>query len=39
MGLSIANMIVKSLKGNIKVYSKLNEGTEFNITLPKKAKK
>lgn len=38
IGLSIANMIVKSLKGNIKVYSKLNEGTEFNITLPKKLK-
>ena len=38
IGLSIANMIVKSIKGNIKVYSKLNEGTEFNITLPKKLK-
>ncbi|MCU9816683.1 sensor histidine kinase [Paraclostridium sp. AKS73] len=38
IGLSIASMIVKSLKGNIKVYSKLNEGTEFNITIPKKLK-
>lgn len=38
IGLSTANMIIKSLKGNINVYSKLNKGTEFNITLPKKIK-
>ena len=38
IGLSIAQMIAKSLKANIKVYSKLNEGTEFNIILPKKLK-
>lgn len=38
IGLSIASMIIKSLKGDIKVYSKLTEGTEFKIILPKKIK-
>lgn len=38
IGLSIASMIVKSLRGDIKIHSKLNEETEFNITLPKKIK-
>ncbi|MBC8631891.1 HAMP domain-containing histidine kinase [[Eubacterium] tenue] len=38
IGLSIAKMIVNSLKGNIKVYSKINKGTTFDIALPKKIK-
>ncbi|MFW5804856.1 MAG: ATP-binding protein, partial [bacterium] len=35
MGLSIVNNIVKSLKGKIKLNSKVNEGTEFIIELKK----
>lgn len=38
IGLSIASMVVKTLKGNIKVESKLNEGTKFDIYIPKKLK-
>lgn len=38
IGLSIAKMIVNSLKGNIKVYSKINKCTTFDIALPKKIK-
>jgi two-component system, OmpR family, sensor histidine kinase CiaH len=38
IGLSIAKMLIRSLKGNIKVYSKLNEETTFDIVLPKKVK-
>ncbi|WP_346046161.1 HAMP domain-containing sensor histidine kinase [Paraclostridium tenue] len=38
IGLSIAKMIVNSLKGNINVYSKENKGTTFDIVLPKKIK-
>ena len=38
IGLSIAKMIVSSLKGNINVYSKENKGTTFDIVLPKKIK-
>ena len=38
IGLSIAKMIVNSLKGNINVYSKENKGTTFYLVLPKKIK-
>lgn len=38
IGLSIAKMIINSLKGNIKVYSVLDKETKFDITLPKKIK-
>lgn len=35
IGLTIAKTIVEAHDGNIEVYSKVNEGTEFLITLPK----
>lgn len=38
IGLSIASMLVKNIKGKIKVKSKISEGTEFIITIPKKFK-
>lgn len=38
IGLSIAKMIITSLKGNIKVYSVLDKETKFDITVPKKIK-
>lgn len=38
IGLSIAKMIISSLKGSIKVNSKLNEGTKFIISIPKRIK-
>lgn len=34
LGLAIVKHIVKSMKGEIEVHSKLGEGTEFLITLP-----
>ncbi len=36
LGLAIVKHIVKSLDGNIVVESKLNKGTEFIVTIPKK---
>ncbi len=38
IGLSIAKMIISSLKGSIKVNSKLNKGTKFIISIPKRIK-
>jgi len=35
IGLTIAKTIVEAHNGHIEVYSKINEGTEFLITLPK----
>ena len=35
LGLSIVKHIVKSMNGMIEVHSKVNEGTEFLITLPR----
>ncbi|MGI6237496.1 MAG: sensor histidine kinase [Candidatus Excrementavichristensenella sp.] len=37
LGLSIVKHIVKSLNGTIEVHSKLGEGTEFLVTMPKVA--
>lgn len=37
LGLSIVKHIVKSLNGTIEVHSKLGEGTEFLVTVPKAA--
>ena len=34
LGLAIVKHIVRSMGGEIEVHSKLNEGTEFLITLP-----
>ncbi|MBO6064873.1 MAG: cell wall metabolism sensor histidine kinase WalK, partial [Lachnospiraceae bacterium] len=39
LGLSIAYEIVKAHKGDIKVFSKLQKGTKFVITLPLVASK
>jgi len=36
LGLSIVNWIVKTHSGNIKVESKINKGTTFEVTLPLK---
>ena len=38
IGLSIAKMIISGLKGSIKVNSKLNEGTRFVMSIPKRIK-
>ncbi len=38
IGLSIAKMIISSLKGSVKVKSKLDEGTKFIISIPKSIK-
>ena len=35
MGLNIVKKIIDEIKGDMKVESKLNEGTRFNITLPR----
>jgi two-component system phosphate regulon sensor histidine kinase PhoR len=37
LGLSIVKHIVKSMNGTIEVHSKLGEGTEFLVTMPKVA--
>jgi PAS domain S-box-containing protein len=34
MGLSVVHGIIKNMHGTIKVYSKLNKGTEFHVYLP-----
>lgn len=38
IGLSIAKMLMVNLKGDIKVSSKINEGTKFDLIIPKKIK-